>query len=160
MLQVLYMDIAKVDCDVVFVAMVYTRMLQASVTNVSSVFRTYVASVFIYMLHMFHTYVVSVLPGCCICLAMGFKCFSSVFYVFHLSSFIRCKCCIASGCFKSRYGVAHVIMVIHVCFRRMLQVFHLTYVLSVSFIASGCLSEYYIYFINILQAFQVRGGAL
>ena len=50
-------DIAKVDRDVTYVAMVCTRMLQASVPNVSSVFQTYVASMFILMLHMFHTYV-------------------------------------------------------------------------------------------------------
>ena len=51
-------DVAKVDQDV---AMVCTRMLQASVPNVSSVFHTYVASVFVWMLRMFHTYVASVL---------------------------------------------------------------------------------------------------
>ena len=40
-------DVVKVDQDVAYVAMVCTRMLQASVPNVSSVFHTYVASVFI-----------------------------------------------------------------------------------------------------------------
>ena len=70
-----FRDGVKVDRDVAFVAMVCTRMLQASVFNVSSIFQTYVASVFIWMLHMFHTYVVSVLSGCCVCFAMGFKCF-------------------------------------------------------------------------------------
>jgi hypothetical protein len=38
----------------------YTRMLQAFVSNISSIFLTYVASIFIWMLQMFHTYVVSV----------------------------------------------------------------------------------------------------
>jgi hypothetical protein len=38
MLQVFYMDVAKVDRDVAFVAKVCTRMLQASVPNFSSVF--------------------------------------------------------------------------------------------------------------------------
>jgi hypothetical protein len=37
-----------------------TRMLQASVPNVPSVFQKYVARVFIWMLHTFHTYVASV----------------------------------------------------------------------------------------------------
>jgi hypothetical protein len=46
-----------------------TRILQVSIPNVSSVFfHTYVANVFIWLLHMFHTYIVSVLSGCCMCL--------------------------------------------------------------------------------------------
>jgi hypothetical protein len=60
----------------------YTRMLQVYVLNVSSVFSDYVASVFISMLHMFRTYVASVLSGCCICFAMVFHVFSGVFQVF------------------------------------------------------------------------------
>ena len=55
------------------------RMFQASIPNVSFVFQTYVASVFIWMLHMFHAYVASILSGCCVCVAMVFKCFSRVF---------------------------------------------------------------------------------
>jgi hypothetical protein len=47
MLQMFHTDVAKVDRGVAFVAMVYTQMLQASVSNVSSVFQTYVVSVFI-----------------------------------------------------------------------------------------------------------------
>jgi hypothetical protein len=54
-------------------------MLQVYVPNVSSVFSDYVASVFISMLHMFRTYVASVLSGCCICFAMVFYVFSGVF---------------------------------------------------------------------------------
>ena len=42
------------------------RMLQLSVPNVSSVFSDVCAIVFIWMLHMFHTYVASVLSGCCV----------------------------------------------------------------------------------------------
>jgi hypothetical protein len=79
MFQVFHTDVLKVDRDVAFVTMVCIRMLQASVPNVSSIFLTYVASVFILMLHMFHAYVVSVLFRCCVCFAMGFKCFSVVF---------------------------------------------------------------------------------
>jgi hypothetical protein len=74
-LQVFYMNVTKVDRDVVFVGMVYTCMLQAFIPDVSSVFQTYVSSVFIWMLHMFHIYVASVLFRCCECFAMGFKCF-------------------------------------------------------------------------------------
>ena len=38
MLLVFHTDVAKVGCDVAYIAMVCTRMLQASVPNVSSVF--------------------------------------------------------------------------------------------------------------------------
>jgi hypothetical protein len=114
-------DVSKVDQDVAYVAIVCTRMLQASILNVSSVFQMHVASVFIWMLHMFHTYVVSVLSenvfiwmlrmfhtyvasvlsGYCLCLqwfssVLGVffcKCFRCMFQVFHLSSFLCCKCC-------------------------------------------------------------------
>ena len=75
----LHTDVAKVDWDVAFVVMVCTRMLQASVTNVSSVFQMYAASVFIWMLHIFHTYVASVLSECCVCFTMVLRCFSGVF---------------------------------------------------------------------------------
>jgi hypothetical protein len=39
-------------------------MLQTYVSNVLSIFQTYVASVLIWILHVFYTYVVSVLSGC------------------------------------------------------------------------------------------------
>jgi hypothetical protein len=44
-------------------------------------------------------------------------------------------CCISFGCFKSRSGVAHVAMAIHVCVKRMFKcfVYFQTYVASVSF---------------------------
>ena len=42
------MDVAKVDQDVAYVVIV--GMLQTSIPNVSSIFQTYVASVFIWML--------------------------------------------------------------------------------------------------------------
>jgi hypothetical protein len=41
-------------------------------------FRTYVASVFIWVLHMFHTYIACILSGYCVCLQW----FSSVFQIF------------------------------------------------------------------------------
>jgi hypothetical protein len=76
-----------------------TRMLQVSVSNVSSVFfQTYVTNVFIWMLHIFYTYIVSVLSGCCICLQLFFKCFS----------------CVSNTCFECSS-----------CFVRMLQLFNL-----------------------------------
>jgi hypothetical protein len=65
-------------------------MLLASVFTVSYVVQMYVASVFIWILHMFHTYVVSVLSGCCVCLQWLSSVFASIsfsctFQVFHLS---------------------------------------------------------------------------
>jgi hypothetical protein len=79
MLQVFHMGVPKVD------------------PNVLSVFQTYVTSVFIWMLHMFHTIVVNVLFGCCICLSMNFQAFSVVF------------ASVSDACFK--------------CFKHMFQVF-------------------------------------
>jgi hypothetical protein len=77
-------------------------MVQAYVPNVSF-FQMYVASVFIWMLHMFHTFVVSVLSGYYISFIMvlkcSCKCFRCIFQVFNLSWDIL------SGCFKSRSGV-------------------------------------------------------
>jgi hypothetical protein len=59
MLQVFYLDVAKVDLDIA-----YTCMLQAYVFKCFKVFHMYVCKCFICMLHMF---------------AMVFKCFSGVF---------------------------------------------------------------------------------
>ena len=77
-------------------------MFQVSVPNVSFIFQTYVVSMFIWMFHIFHTYVASVLSGCCICLQLYFKCFSCVF------------ASISDACFEC-FG----------CFIRILQVFYL-----------------------------------
>jgi hypothetical protein len=65
-------------------------------------FQMYVPSVLIYMLHMFQTYVASVLSGCCVCFTMVFKCFQVFLQVFQM----------------------HVLRVSS-AFRRMLQVLHL-----------------------------------
>jgi hypothetical protein len=76
-------------------------------------FHTYVASVCIYMLHMFHTYVTSVLSRYCVCFTMVLRRFSGVFASVSDACF-KCFIClqimyvasVASGCFKSRSGVA------------------------------------------------------
>jgi hypothetical protein len=75
-------------------------MLQASITNVSSIFFTYVASVYIWMLYMLHTYVVSVLFRCYVCFTMVFMCFCKCFIC--LQTFVAS---VAFWCFKSRSGV-------------------------------------------------------
>jgi hypothetical protein len=51
MLQVFYMDVAKVERDVAHVIMAIHVM---HVPNVSSVFQTYVYKYFVLMLYMFH----------------------------------------------------------------------------------------------------------
>jgi hypothetical protein len=61
MLQVLHMNVAKVDRGVAHVA------LQAFVQNVSSVFQTHVAGVLTWMFYMFYTYVAKVCSKCFIC---------------------------------------------------------------------------------------------
>jgi hypothetical protein len=83
-------------------------MLQASIPNVSSIFQTYVVSVFIWILYMFHTYIASVLSRCCVCFTMVLSVFASV-----LDVCFKCFVClqtyvasVAYECFKSRSGVA------------------------------------------------------
>ena len=94
-------DVAKVERNV--------AMLVHEVASVSSqcfiyFFQTYVAIVFIWMLHMFHTYVACVLFGCCV----WSQWFSSVFF--------KCFKCLQTyvatvvfGYFKSRSGVASLL---------------------------------------------------
>jgi hypothetical protein len=90
-----------------------SRMLQASVPNVSSVFSRRMLQVCLFwMLHMFHIYVASVLSRYCLCFTMVFKCFSCVLasvsdayfkYFICLQTYVAN---VASACFKSRLGVA------------------------------------------------------
>jgi hypothetical protein len=62
-------------------------ILQESIFNISSVFQTYVVSLFIWMLHRFYTYVANVLSGGCVCLK-DFQVFYAFLQVFqtHVSS--------------------------------------------------------------------------
>jgi hypothetical protein len=61
MLQVFRMDIAKVDRNVAYVAMAVHVCYKRLFPMFHLFFQTYVASVFIWMLHMFHTYLAIVL---------------------------------------------------------------------------------------------------
>jgi hypothetical protein len=74
---------AKVDRDVVYVAMIIHVCCKRLFTMFHLFFQTYVASVFIWMLHMFYTYVVSVLSRllrmCCNCFQVFFQVFLQVF---------------------------------------------------------------------------------
>jgi hypothetical protein len=63
-----------------FLASCCNSMFRVFHMHVSSVFiLTHVAIVFIWMLHMFHTYVACVLFGCLRMVAMVFKCVLGVF---------------------------------------------------------------------------------
>jgi hypothetical protein len=66
MLQVLLCGCCKIRSRCCICCNSYTRMLQASVPNVSAVWNG-CCTYFIWVLHMFHTYVVSVSSGCYIC---------------------------------------------------------------------------------------------
>jgi hypothetical protein len=55
------MDIAKVDRNVAYVAMAVHVCYKRLFPMFHLFFQTYVASVFIWMLHMFHTYLAIVL---------------------------------------------------------------------------------------------------
>jgi hypothetical protein len=72
-------DVAKVDWDVAYVAMVVHICCKRLSPMFHLFFQTYVASVFIWRLHMLHTHVASVLSRCYICFQWLFKCFSKCF---------------------------------------------------------------------------------
>jgi hypothetical protein len=88
MLQVFHSDVTKVDRNVAYVAMVVHVCCKLLFLIFHLFFQTYVANVFIWVLHMFHTYVASVLSGRCVCFTIVFQVFSGVLQVFqmHVSS--------------------------------------------------------------------------
>ena len=53
-------DVAKVDRDIAYVVMVVRVYCKLLFVMFHLFFQTYVASVFIWMLHIFYTYIVSV----------------------------------------------------------------------------------------------------
>ena len=91
------------------------------------------ASVFIWMLHLFHTYITCILSGCCIYFAMVFssvfkcfyKCFRHMLQVFQL--FRTYVANISFGYFKSRSRREHMLRLraaapvwVSICFKSML----------------------------------------
>ena len=103
-----HMDVAKVDRDICICAMVVHISCKLIFPMFHLFFHTYIASVFIWILHMFRTYVASVLFGCCVCFYNGFKCFSGIFTSVS-DLYFKCFIClqtyvasVASECFKSR----------------------------------------------------------
>jgi hypothetical protein len=94
MLQVFRMDVVKVDRDVAYVARVVHVCCKRLFPMFHLFFQMYVASVFIWMLYTFHTYIASVLSRCCVCLqwfssvsGVFFKCFQT--HISSVSSFFR-----------------------------------------------------------------------
>jgi hypothetical protein len=68
---VFHMDVAKVDQDVSYVAMIWLYTYVASVCSKCFICFSNVCCKCVYgMLHMFHTYVTNVLSGCYICFTM------------------------------------------------------------------------------------------
>jgi hypothetical protein len=76
---VFHVDIAKVDQEVAYVAISVHIRCKLLFLMFQLFFQTHVAKCVYWILHMFHTYVASVLFGCCVCFYMVFKCFSGVF---------------------------------------------------------------------------------
>jgi hypothetical protein len=101
MLEVFCLDVAKVDRDVACVAMVVHVCCKRMLTMFHMFFSDLCCKCVYLMLHMFHTYVASVLSGCYVYLqwfssvsGVFCKCFGRMSQVFHLSSDVRCNCCI------------------------------------------------------------------
>jgi hypothetical protein len=93
------MNVAKVDRDVAYVAIVVHICCKLLFPTFLLFFHTYVASVFIWILHMFHTYVAIVLSGCWCFLSVSDACFK---YFIYLRTYIAS---VASGYLKSRSDV-------------------------------------------------------
>jgi hypothetical protein len=95
--QVFYTDVAKVDRDVAYVAMV-VHVCCKRLFPMFHFFRRMLQVCLFGCCICFHTYVPSVLSRCCVMFAMVFKyfcrCFRGMFQVFHLSFFVCCQCCI------------------------------------------------------------------
>jgi hypothetical protein len=70
MLQGFRTDVTKVNRDVAYVTMVVHVCCKYLFPMFHLFFQTYVANVFIWILHMFYTYDASVLSGCCVCVAI------------------------------------------------------------------------------------------
>ena len=102
MFQLFHADVVKVDRDVAYVAMVVHVCCKRLFLMFHLFFQMYVGSVFIWMLHMFNSYVASIyldvayvlqwlLSVSCVCfLSVSDACFKH----FYLCSYVCCKRCI------------------------------------------------------------------
>jgi hypothetical protein len=99
MLQEFCIDVVKVDRDITYVAMAIHVCCKRLFQMFHLFFQTYIASVFICMLRIFHTYVCK-----CFCQDVAYvlqwlfkffmcfrKCFIYMFQMFHLSLNACCK---------------------------------------------------------------------
>jgi hypothetical protein len=91
----IHMDVAKIDGDVLYVAMVVHLCCKLLFLIFHLLFQTYVASVFIWILHMFHTYVASIFLDAAYVFTMVlsiFQVFLQMFqmYVSSVSSVFKC----------------------------------------------------------------------
>jgi hypothetical protein len=114
MLQVFHINVANVDRDVAYVVMVIHICCKRMSLMFHQFFQTYVASVFISMLHMFSQTCVFYLDIVYVC--NGFQVFLQVFET-HVSS--------VSSTFRRMMQALHlnVANICFKCFRGMLQVF-------------------------------------
>jgi hypothetical protein len=108
-----HMDIEKVDQNVAYVTMVVHVCCKLLFLMFHLFFQTYVASVFIWMLHISHVcckyfiWMLRMLHNGFSCVFGCFcKCFRCMFQMFHLLQTYVVS--VASGYFKSRSGVAHI----------------------------------------------------
>jgi hypothetical protein len=79
MLLIFHMDVAKVDSNVAYVAMVVHVCCKLLFPMFHLFFQTYVASLFIWMLHMFDTYACKCFIWILHMLCNSFKCFLGIF---------------------------------------------------------------------------------
>jgi hypothetical protein len=112
MLQAFYVDIAKVDRDLAYVAMVVHICCKLLFSMFQLFLQTYLPSVFVWMFNMFYTYVASVFIWMLCMFYMVFKCLLGVSASVSDAYFVCFICLrtyvasVAFGCFKSRPGVA------------------------------------------------------
>jgi hypothetical protein len=98
--------------DAAYVAMAVHLCCKRLFPMFHLIFQTYVISVFIWMLHMLHTYVANILSRCYISVALVFKCFMCFFASVSDAGFKRFICFhtyvanVVSRYFKSRSSVA------------------------------------------------------
>jgi hypothetical protein len=116
-----------------------TRILKGLLPMFHLCFRTYVASMFIWMLHIFHTYVACVSSRCCGCL-QRFQVLSGVFFqVFQKH--------VASVCFKCFTRFRHMLQVFYLNIAYVVVAIHMLQA-YVSFVLDICCCKF-----SILQVF-------
>jgi hypothetical protein len=97
-----YTDVAKVDQDVAYVAMVVHICCKSMSPMFHLFFKRMLQACLFECCICFHTYVASVLSGCCACFAMVFKYFLQVFQI-HVSNILSVflyVASVASECFQ------------------------------------------------------------